>query len=251
MKLSIFHSKLASIGLASVIAVGVIGVGSVAMAQTPDGGTPTSRDAGGRHHPKFALKIGELLKNSGVTREELKQGVEADMTLGQILDQYGDISAAQAKEQALANLSTRLDEAVANGEITQEQADRIEAAAPGIADRILNMVPGQHRGDGNDGHPKLRAITKSSLETVARVLDTDVRSIVQQLKDGKTIAEIAGPQTQDVIDALTHNANEAIDKAVADGTIPADKADAAKAKAAQAIDWFVNSPHPRAGGHGN
>lgn len=245
MKISMFNSRLASVGLAGVIAVGVLGAGSVAMAQTPDGGSPTARETAARNHPKLKLGVAHLLKNSGVTREELNQGAQANMTLGQIIDQYGDISAAQAKANALQNLSDRLDEAVANGKLSQEQADRLEAAAPAMLDRLLNAVPGSHDGGGD--HPRIRTIAKNALETVAGVLDTDVASITAQLKEGKTIAEIAGPETQAVIDALTEDANQAIEKAVADGKLPADKEDAAKEKAANAIERFVNEGRPHRG----
>lgn len=245
MKLSMFNSRLASVGLAGVIAVGVLGAGSVAMAQTPDGGSPTAREAAARNHPKLKLGIAQLLKNAGVTREELNQGAQANMTLGEIVDQYGDISAAQAKANALQTLSERLDDAVANGKLSQEQADRLEAAAPAMLDRLLNAVPGSHDNGGN--HPRIRTIAKNALETVAGVLDTDVASITAQLKEGKTIAEIAGPQTQAVIDALTEDANQAIEKAVSDGKLPADKEDAAKEKAANAIERFVNEGRPHRG----
>ena len=245
MKLSMFNSRLASVGLAGAIAVGVLGAGSVAMAQTPDGGSPTAREAAARNHPKLKLGIAQLLKNAGVTREELNQGAQANMTLGEIVDQYGDISAAQAKANALQTLSERLDDAVANGKLSQEQADRLEAAAPAMLDRLLNAVPGSHDNGGN--HPRIRTIAKNALETVAGVLDTDVASITAQLKEGKTIAEIAGPQTQAVIDALTEDANQAIEKAVSDGKLPADKEDAAKEKAANAIERFVNEGRPHRG----
>lgn len=245
MKLSILNSRLASVGLASVIAVGVIGAGSVAMAQTPGSDTQSNQEAGARNHPKLKLGIAHLLKNSGVTRDEVQEGAAANLTLGQIIDQYGDISAAQAKANALQALSDRLDEAVANGKLKQEQADRLEAAAPGMLDRLLNAVPGNH-DDGGD-HPRIRHIAKNALETVADVLDTDVASITAQLKEGKTVAEIAGPQTQAVIDALTEDANQAIEKAVADGKLPADKEEAAKEKAANAIERFVNEGRPHHG----
>ena len=245
MKLSMFNSRLASVGLAGVIAVGVLGAGSVAMAQTPDGGSPTARETAARNHPKLKLGVAHLLKNSGVTREELNQGAQANMTLGEIVDQYGDISAAQAKANALQTLSERLDDAVANGKLSQEQADRLEAAAPAMLDRLLNAVPGSHDNGGD--HPRIRTIAKNALETVAGVLDTDVASITAQLKEGKTIAEIAGPETQAVIDALTEDANQAIEKAVADGKLPADKEDTAKEKAANAIERFVNEGRPHRG----
>lgn len=249
MKFSILNSRLASVGLASAIAVGVIGAGSIAMAQTPDGGTPSTQDGAARNHPKLKLGIAHLLKNSGVTREELQEGSTAGLTLGQIIDKYGDISAEQAKTNALANISDRLDQAVADGNVTQERADKIEAAAPQLLDRLLNAVPGSHDGGGNHpGAGKVRAIAKNALETVAGVLNIDVATLRSDLKDGKTVAEIAGPQTQAVIDALTANANQAIEKAVADGKLPADKETAAKERAANAITKFVNEGRPKHGG---
>src|SRR5690349_7665873 len=106
MAFSIRNSRLVSVGLAGVIAVGVIGVGSVALAQEPgDGPAAGARD----HHPAKAGFAG-LVIDSGVTRDELKEGAEAGLTLGAIIDQYGDVSAAEAKANALAALSDRLDE---------------------------------------------------------------------------------------------------------------------------------------------
>mgnify|MGYP000916170934 CR=1 FL=1 len=248
MNLSIFSSRLASVGLAGVIAVGVLGAGGVAMAQTPGGGSATTQGTATRNHPKLKLGVAELLKNAGVTREELKEGAAAKMTLGQIIDKYGDISSSQAKTNALKTISDRLDKAVSNGKLTQDQADKLEAAAPAMLDRLLNAVPGA--GDSGGKHPRIRGMAANALETVADVLDTDVASIAAQLKDGKTIAQIAGPQTQSVIDALTEDANQAIDKAVADGKLPANKEESAKEKAAAAIERVVNEGRPNRG-HGN
>lgn len=248
MKLSILNSRLVSVGLAGALAVGVLGVGGVAMAQTGDSGTPTERHAAA-NHPKIRVGIVHLIENAGVTREELNAGGQAGLTLGQIIDQDGDISAEQAKTNALQALSNQLDDAVANGQLTQEQADRIEAAAPGAVDRLLNAVPGSHQ-DG-EGHPRLRAIGKQSLETVAGVLGMNARDLLGELKGGKTVQEVAGPQAPAVVQALVENANKAIEKAVADGTLPADKEQAAKERAAQAIQKFMTRSWTHEGGQGN
>jgi len=241
MAFSIRNSRLVSVGLASVIAAGVIGFGSVALAQ--DSGDEPRAPQGERkpHHPvKAGFK--HLLEDSGVTPEELREGATAGLTLGQIIDQYGDISADEAKADALADLSGRLDEAVANGAITQEQADAIESRAPGMLDKLLGAVPGEHRGE----KPRPgAAIVKHSLETVAEVLGIDVATLRGQLAGGQTIAEIAGDQARAVIDALVADANAAIDQAVADGRIPEDRAGAIKEKAAAAIERFVNEGGPK------
>lgn len=237
MGFSLRSSKLASVGLASVLAVGIIGVGSVAMADElprADRG-----DHQGHGHRPIKFSIAALLKDSGVTREEIQAGGANGLTLGEIIDQDGDISAEEAKANALAALSARLVELVAGGDLTQEQADRIEAKAPEAFDRLLNAVPGQHRSL-RPGHGHVAAIAKHSLETVAEALGIDVATLREQLKDGQTVADIAGPQTQAVIDALVADENEAIENAVANGRLPADKEATAKERAAAAIEQFVN-----------
>ncbi|MGE3073344.1 MAG: hypothetical protein AB7N24_04565 [Dehalococcoidia bacterium] len=242
MAFSLKSSRLASVGLASIVAVGVIGVGSVAFADEPDSPPPASDQAGHPAHP-IAVGVKNLLADSGVTRDEVEQGADAGMTLGQIIDTYGDISAEQAKTSALDKLSEKLDEVVANGRITQEQADKIEAGAPALADRILAAVPGAHAGDGTH-HGKILAVGRHALQSVADVLGTDVATLRQELASGQTIAGIAGDQTQEVIDTLTENANTFIDRAAADGKIPEDKVDTAKERTAAAIEKLVNEGRP-------
>ncbi len=243
MAFSIRNSRLVSVGLASVLAVGVIGAGSVALAQD-SGASPEQRVP--REHKPLKSGFGALLKDSGVTREEVKDGAQAGLTLAEIIDQYGDISSAEAKANALASLSERLDLAVAEGNISQERADELQANAPAMLDRLLAAVPGE-LGD----HPrpgKVLRIAKHSLETIADVLGTDVAAIREALANGQTIEDLAGAQSQAVIDALTADANAAIDQAVVNGRIPEDRADDAKARAAEAIERFVSQTHPHADG---
>lgn len=243
MAFSISTSRLVSVGLASVIAAGVLGFGSVALAGEPGPDLQRSAQASPERKPhpvKFGVK--HMLEDSGVTREEVKEGAAAGLTLAQIIDQYGDISAEEAKANALADLSARLDQAVTDGVISQEQADAIEERAPGTLDKILATVPGEHR-DGKPHRPGL-AIAKHSLQTAAEVLGMDVATLREQLAAGQTIASIAGDQAQAVIDALVAEANAAIDQAVTNGRIPADKAETAKQKSQAAIERFVNEGRP-------
>ena len=63
MGFSLRNSRLASVGLASVIAVGVIGVGGVALAaDEPGSGTPSEQ--GERHGRAIKVGIHSLLKDS-------------------------------------------------------------------------------------------------------------------------------------------------------------------------------------------
>jgi len=256
MKFSIRDSRLVSVGVASVIAVGVIGFGSAAFAQ--DSGTPTPTPAtqdggsgplaGCEHGLGLGLAMGHLLKGVGLTPQEIAEGKAAGLTWGQILDQYGDVTAAQAKQKALDALKSKLDQAVANGRLTQEQADQRLADAGAKIDQFLNSKPGDHLpGRDGDGKPgKGFGIPKggASLETIAGVLGTDVETLRIQLAEGKTIAEIAGDKTQAVIDALVAEANAKIDEAVANGRLTQEQADQLKTKTAEMISKFVNEGGP-------
>jgi hypothetical protein len=254
MKFSLRDSRLASVGLASVIAIGVIGIGSVAMAQEGSGdpATPSTRTApgpAGDNCRAGGLHLGArvLLKDVGVTRDEVKEAAAAGLTNAQMIDQYGDKSAAQAKADALAALETRLAEAVANGKITQEQADTILSNAPARIDEFLaapasDLGKGMKRGFGGIAH--------NVLATVAGVLGTDEETLKTQLREGSTIADIAGGQTQAVIDALVAEANARIDAALADGKITQEQADQMKANTVERITTFVNEGGPFGrGGH--
>lgn len=248
MSISFRSSRLASVALAGVLAVGVIGVGSVAFAQDPGERRSNAEDGVPRYGP---IKVGihSLLKDSGVTREEIQEGAAAGLTLGEIIDQDGDISAAQATANALAALEAKLTELVANGRIAQERADAFLAKAPDILDRLLGSVPGAHGGE----HPRAEralAIARNALGTVSEVTGLDAATVRERLAAGETVADIAGDQTQAVIDALVADANAAIDNAVADGKLTPEQGEAAKEKAAAAIERFVNEG-PQRDGEGN
>ncbi len=254
MKLSFRDSRLASVGLASVIAVGVIGVGSVAMAQEGSGdtttpSTQTTPPAPGDNclGPGARIGGGIMLRNLGITREEIQQAAAAGLTNAQTIDQYGDKSAAEAKADALAALQERLARAVENGKLTQEQADAILADAPAKLDEFLaaptaDLGKGLKHGFGGIG--------QNVLATVAAVLGTDEATLQTRLREGSTIAEIAGDKTQAVIDALVAEANQRIDQAVADGKLTQERADQMKANLVERITTMVNEgPRHFDGGH--
>lgn len=242
MSFSFRSSRLVSVGLAGILAVGIIGVASVALADEP-GDSPSRTEDGVRKHRAIKLGIHSLLKDSGVTREEVREGAVAGLTLGEIIDQYGDISAEEAKANALAALDAKLAELVANSQITRARADQFEAQAPALLDRLLAAVPGEHRGDGPRKGRAL-AVVKHSLETISEVTGIDVATLRERLAAGETVADVAGAQTQAVIDALVAGANTAIDNAVNRGKLPPENADAAKERAAAAIERFVNEGRP-------
>jgi hypothetical protein len=96
--------------------------------------------------------IGRLLEETGLTGEELRAELEAGKTPGEILiENGGDPDAFTAS--VLADLQTKLDEAVAAGKIDQERADQIYAQAserlPEALDQTFDLQQGGGPGGGN------------------------------------------------------------------------------------------------------
>ena len=116
---------------------------------------------------------------------------------------------------------------VENGTITQTQA---EAVAGQLADGR------GHRGPSRRG--------PQGLDAAAEFLGMDAEELGAQLKDGATLAEIAGDQTDGLITALVADAEEHLAQAVADGKLTQEEADEKLAEAEERITTFVNEGPP-------
>ena len=109
-----------------------------------------------------------------------------------------------------------LDDLVANGTITQEQADAIVGAAEARRQQGReDGEPGMGRGGAHGpGRPGGRG---ASLETAAGAIGISVEDLRTQLRDGQSLAAIAeanGVSTEALVDALTAEARERITEMV-------------------------------------
>ncbi|HEU0246956.1 MAG TPA: hypothetical protein VFR38_07700 [Gaiellaceae bacterium] len=86
----------------------------------------------------------------GLTAAELREQLE-DATLAEIAKDRGKSVDGLTKAMVTA-AEARIDEAVAAGRLTQEQAAELKAALP---DRVEALVNGEHRGPGRDFRPGL------------------------------------------------------------------------------------------------
>jgi hypothetical protein len=124
-------------------------------------------------------------------------------------------------------MSGFLDELVANGTITQEQADAITGAAEarrgeragergmrGPGGQMGMRGPGGERGMRGPGGP---GGPGASLETAAETIGISVEDLRTQLRDGQSLAAIAeanGVSTETLVDALTEDARSRITEMV-------------------------------------
>jgi hypothetical protein len=109
---------------------------------------------------------------------------------------------------------------------------------------------GEHAGHHRRHHRLARAVLRNAADTIG----IEPRELVEQLRQGKSIAEVAtehGVDPQTVIDALVAKANERIDQAVANGHLDADRAAQLKEKAPERIAKLVNRTFEGLAHHAN
>ena len=93
-------------------------------------------------------------------------------------------------------------------------------------------------------HPALRAHrVKAALKIAATTIGIEPQALAQEIKDGKSVADVAKAHNVDpqkVIDAIDAAANKQIDDAVTAGKLDADKAATLKSKLPDRITKLVN-----------
>jgi hypothetical protein len=138
-------------------------------------------------------------------------------------------------------LKAALDGLVADGTITQAQADK-------VLSRLQSALP---KGPGLAGGraPLAAALGKASSE-IAGYLGITPAQLRTELQSGKTLAQIAGDhgKTADgLVDAIVNAGKKALDTAVGNGRLTQAQADTLEGKLKDQATALVNRPHPAAG----
>jgi hypothetical protein len=95
-----------------------------------------------RHQLRKAT-VGVVTDTLGVSRQELRDALKGGQTLSQYATSLG--KDPQAVVDALTNAATsKLDQLVADGRITQERADTVKGKLPARIDKLMNRQWGEH-----------------------------------------------------------------------------------------------------------
>lgn len=116
-------------------------------------------------------------------------------------------------------------------------------AGPASAQAPATAGPNSGGAEQRGQHPRLRRLVAAVVKTSADTIGIDAKALVQDLKDGSTIAEVAtahGVEPQAVIDALVAKADARIDQAVTDGKLTAERAAELKTKVPAVAERAVN-----------
>ena len=204
--------------LLGLVAAGVLAIGGVVgvAAQTPGG----VASAGGDF-------IARLAANLGIGEDQLKAAIDLTRT-------------------------QPIDEALAAGELTQDEADQLRQR---LADGQGFGFRGEGRHDGMKGGRGV-GVGIEIKGAIADLLGLEPQALMEELMSGKSLAEIA--QEQNIsIDTLktelTAQAKAHLDQAVADGKLTAEQASAMLDKLSEKIDSILNGefrPHDLRGERG-
>ena len=144
---------------------------------------------------------------------------------------------SDALKEALKN---RVDDAVAEGRLSEEQGERLKDRIDSSETPLLGLGFGHGPfGDGGPGHHG----AKLDLESAASYLGLTAAELKAKLMDGKTLAEIAaeeGKSVDGLVEQLVDAAETRIDEAVAEGRLTAEQAAELKEGLAERIRERVN-----------
>jgi predicted DNA-binding protein YlxM (UPF0122 family) len=200
----------------------------------------------------------------GLTSEDLRSEFEGGKTLGEVAEAQG-VDTQAIVDAVHAQMAEMLQEAVDDGRLTQEQADRIlESLADFDGERLQGLMmpfgpgPGM-RGDFGTGRGWWGPW--GGLDAAAEVLGMDTDELMAELREGKTLAEIAeekGVGLQTVKDAMIAQMEQALQEAEDEGSLSPECAECARQRLGECgenwlerPDRFFGMPFGRGGGrHG-
>jgi hypothetical protein len=235
------------------VAGALLGAPALSIAQEGDDSTTTvpadeaeSDDPGECRPGRAGFILGASLDPAaealGITEDELHDALRDGQTIAEVASAQG-VDVQSVIDAMVAEATTRIDDAMADGDLTEEEATERKAD---LEERVTDLVNGELPGPfGEHGPGPGRAgfILGASLDVVAEALGITEDELHDALRDGQTIAEVASAQGVDVqmvIDALVAEATTRIDDAAADGELTEEEATERKADLVERMTDLVN-----------
>ena len=209
------------------------------------------KDKGSHFHMKDQTELLSLLK---LDEQALKDKKAAGQSLAEIAEAQG-VTRQQLSDALVKQQETQLAQAVADGKLTQEQADSKKAS---FADKVAQMIDA--KGDapfmkGHDGFGKGMGMKKgghlgkADQTELLNLLKLDQQALHEKRAAGQTLAEIAeaqGVTRQQLIDVLVKQHEAQLAKAVEEGKLTQEQADTQKATISDKVTKMIDEQ-----GHGH
>lgn len=242
-----------SIVVVVLVALMALFVGAVSAQD--DTGTPEERERNRIGTTAIRQAIQILSEETGLSGQEILAQLQEGMTLADIIIANGG-SVDSVIASAVAAVNERVQQALENGNITQEQADNMLA---NIEQLITDAVNGDlplpsvgHRGPSVDALRE--AAGRNLISAVTEATGLEARDIIQQMRDGSTLAEVItanGGDVDAVVAAAVASATEKINQLVAEGRLTQEQADELIASLESIYTEAVNGSFPGRGDRGD
>ncbi len=207
----------------SVILVSGLLVLSVSVVGAQDAiGDPSA--AQGRQPRPIRTVINVVTDETGLSPRDILGQMRDGLTLADIISANGgDVD--QVITTSVSQLTDQINQAVANGSLTQERADRLLANLQDVVTRGINGELFPNRLDRG----AVRGASERILtQAVADATGLRVPQVLQQVREGSTLADIITANGSDV-DTMVNNAvaatTEQINAAVSTGRLGQEQAD--------------------------
>lgn len=217
MKNTRFIVTLGALVLAAVLAVGSV---QQASAQGPDGGRA--------HGPRVRLVqavMSAVQDATGLDVADIRTQLRDGKTLSEIVTENGGDPQAVI-DAAKAQLTQEIDQALSDGKITAERAENAKNNLDSALDLVMNSMTPQRQQPIRDRVQN--RIERSLVGTIADLAGIEAQDIVQEWRDGASLAEIAEAHGLTVDAVLTEaeaRVTEDVNQAVADGNLTQEQAD--------------------------
>jgi hypothetical protein len=192
---------------------------------------------------KWALAVAAGASTTALIGGVALAGFQLPALEGAAPETIPTVANASTDQASRTKLKAILDALVTKGTITQAQEDAIlqavTAAEPTPKPNVPNAKP-------RTTLPSVLSFIGDLSKAAGAYLGMDAKTLLTQLRDGKSVADIAnglsaqGKSAQGLIDTLTKTANDKLDAAVAANKLTADQAATLKPKIAAEITTFVN-----------
>lgn len=213
-----------AVGLVLILSLGVVGIAS---AQAPD--TQPNPPAAHPARGDFLQPVADLL---GMPVDELTAELKDGKTLEEVVTEHGK-TMADVATVIYDTAVEKLDQAVADGKMTQEQADTIEQRLAERRDACINDGDCQLRPPQRSLRDRLnpKVIFNQVMETGLNIADTlnmDPRDMLQAFRDGSSLQDLAeqqGVSMDDIAAAIIAPMKDRLAQALDDGKITQEQYD--------------------------
>ena len=251
------NKKILALTLGLSLAVGTL-TGSYTMAQANESPAVNQNMQMGHEKPmndkgNHQGNHQEMLKLLQIDEQTFKQEADSGKSLAEIAAAH-NVSKQAVVDLVVKNMNQQIDKRVADKGITVEQANEMKTNAVEKAQQMVDVKPigfDKMTGPKHNGHTKpindkqhAQGMSKQqNFQEMLTLLKIDEQTFAQEQNSGKSLAEIGiahNVPRQEIVDLVTKNMNEEIDKGLAEERITIEQANEMKANAVEKIQMMVD-----------